>query len=176
MSTIAALHIRDVRPDERAATRALTLAAYAELAEVMAPSAWEGLRQAILSALESSDAVRLLAEQDGQILGSVMLFPPSDGAYDGAIEQIAWPEMRALAVAPGTRNQGVGRALVLACMRRARQIGARQMGLHTSRSLRAAVHLYTSLGFVRAPAYDFQPPGAELVEAYVRDLADIAAE
>jgi ribosomal protein S18 acetylase RimI-like enzyme len=32
--------------------------------------------------------------------------------------------------------------------------------------LRVAIHLYERLGFVRAPEYDFQPPGAEVVKAY----------
>jgi hypothetical protein len=39
--------VRDARDDERAAIRALTLRAYAEIADVMAPSAWAGLEQVL---------------------------------------------------------------------------------------------------------------------------------
>ena len=63
-----------------------------------------------------------------------------------------------------------GRALAEECVRRVAQSGARRIGLHTSESLRAAIHLYEGMGFVRAPAHDFQPDGAELVMAYYRDL------
>jgi ribosomal protein S18 acetylase RimI-like enzyme len=55
-------------------------------------------------------------------------------------------------------------------MRRAKQAGASRIGLHTSDSLRAAIHIYERKGFLRAPELDFQPEGAELVMAYYRDL------
>jgi hypothetical protein len=32
--------------------------------------------------------------------------------------------------------------------------------------MRAAVAMYTRMGFVRVPEFDLQPPGTELVEAY----------
>ncbi len=57
------------------------------------------------------------------------------------------------------------------CIERARRAGATELGLHTSDSLRVAIHLYERLGFVRAPEYDFQPPGAEVVKAYRLPLA-----
>jgi ribosomal protein S18 acetylase RimI-like enzyme len=52
------------------------------------------------------------------------------------------------------------------CARRARRMGATELGLHTSRSMAAAMRMYRRMGFVRAPDHDFQPPGAELVEGY----------
>ena len=58
------------------------------------------------------------------------------------------------------------------CVRRARSAGAHELGLHTSRSMRSAIRLYTRLGFTRAPERDFQPPGAELVEGYRLALGD----
>jgi ribosomal protein S18 acetylase RimI-like enzyme len=48
------------------------------------------------------------------------------------------------------------------------------LGLHTSRSMRAAVRLYERMGFVRDPEHDFHPPGAELVEGYLLRLNDPA--
>jgi ribosomal protein S18 acetylase RimI-like enzyme len=61
------------------------------------------------------------------------------------------------------------------CVRRARAAGATELGLHTSRSMRVAMRMYERMGFVRAPEYDFQPPGAELVEAYRLTLDDGAS-
>ena len=91
-------------------------------------------------------------------------------AYAGAIDQAPWPEVRLLAVAPTWRGSGAAQALMDACVRRAREMGATALGLHTSRSLAAAVRLYRRMGFVRAPERDFQPEGAEVVEGYRLDL------
>lgn len=173
MSTLAENRpaIRDARPDERAAIQELTLAAYAEYAQVMAPQAWAGLRNAVLTGLNGEpDAARIVAELDGALVGSVLLCPPTIGAYGGAVARIDWPEIRLLAVAPSARGHGVGRALILECEQRGRASGARAIGLHTSRSLKIAIHLYEQLGYTRVPEYDFQPPGAEVVTAYRKEL------
>lgn len=159
------LVIRDARPDERDAVRALTLQAYEQYASIMEPDAWAGLEAAIRSGLEVEDAERIVAERDGRLLGSVMLFPPGD-AYPGETGPVSWPELRLLAVAPEARGAGVGQALVEECVRRARRMGAAELGLHTSASMADAMRMYRRMGFVRAPEHDFQPPGAELVEGY----------
>jgi predicted N-acetyltransferase YhbS len=159
--------VRDARPDEREAVRALTERAYAEYASVMAPEAWAGLARSVRAALASDGAAaRIVAERDGALVGSVMLYPPATDAYHGLAERAAWPELRLLAVAPEARGQGIGELLVGECVRRARAAGARELGLHTSASMRAAMRMYQRLGFVRAPEHDFQPEGAEVVEGY----------
>lgn len=161
------LTIRDARDDDRAAVRELTLAAYAEYAGVMEPAAWAGLDGAVRATLESdTQAERIVAEHGGSIVGSVMLFPPHAQVYGELLEAARAPELRLLAVSPEARGLGVGRELVDECIRRARRMGAGELGLHTSRSLAAAVRLYQRIGFVRAPESDFQPEGAERVEGY----------
>lgn len=166
------LLIRDAREDERDAIENLTLEAYAEYALVMAPGAWAALRQAVLTSItDESPAERIVAEQSGRLIGSVLLFPPVEGAYSGAVERLPWPELRALAVAPAGRGKGVAKALIDECVWRARRAGAIELGLHTSDSMRVAMRMYERMGFVRAPEYDFQPEGGELVKAYRRSLA-----
>jgi predicted N-acetyltransferase YhbS len=160
------LVIRDARPDERDAMRALTLQAYEQYASVMEPDAWAGLHAAVRTALEIEDAERIVAKRGGRLLGSVMLFPPASDAYRGETGPASWPELRLLAVTPEARGEGVGQALVDECVRRARRMGAANLGLHTSRSMEAAIRMYQRIGFIRAPEHDFQPPGAELVEGY----------
>ncbi|HEU5014987.1 MAG TPA: GNAT family N-acetyltransferase [Roseiflexaceae bacterium] len=169
------LLIRDARLDERAAISDLTWAAYEQYTQIMTPTAWAGLRDAIRSALATEEpAERIVAEQHGEIVGSVMLFPAETQSYGdgGAVTSV--PELRMLAVAPSAREQGVGRALAAECVRRARQAGATALGLHTSASLHAAIRLYERMGFARVPEDDFQPEGAELVMAYRLPLASSA--
>lgn len=172
MSAGGGLVVRDARPEERGAVRALTLRAYAEYATVMAPAAWAGLDAAVRAALDGdAGEQRMVAERGGELLGSVMLFPPATDAYRGAAGAAEWPVLRLLAVAPEARGQGVGQALVDECVRRAREMGAAELGLHSSESLRAAIRMYERMGFLRAPERDFQPPGAELVMGFRLPLA-----
>ena len=170
------LVLRDTRADERPAIRELTLRAYAEYATTMAPTAWAGLEQSLLTALGTEGAAEcIVAERQGQLVGSVLLYPPAADAYGGAAQRASWPEVRLLAVAPDARGQGVGRALMEECVRRARRMGAAELGLHTSMSMRAAMQMYERMGFVRVPELDFHPDGAEVVEAYRLRLSDPAA-
>src|SRR5215470_8652318 len=95
-----------------------------------------------------------------------MLFSAAVNAYGNLTGQAAIPELRLLAVTPAARGHGIGRALVEECIERTRKAGAKELGIHTSISMQAAIHLYESFGFVRFPADDFQPEGAELVTSY----------
>ena len=163
--------IRDARPDDHDSIRALTLEAYAQYGAIMAPDSWSALEHAVHAALDSKEHVhRIVAEHDGQLVGSVLLYPPSADAYDGAGHRVTWPELRLLAVSAEARGLGVGRLLVEECIQRARGDGARAIGLHTSHSMGGAMRLYARMGFERVPDFDFRPDGAELVEAYVLHL------
>jgi len=158
--------IRDARRDEWDAVRDLTLDAYSVYATIMEPEAWAGLDGAVRRALESEMAQRIVADEDGTLIGSVMLFPASTAAYGEYTDALPAPELRLLAVPESARGRGVGRALVEECIRRARLSGAGALGLHTSKSMATARDLYLRMGFERAPETDFFPPGAEQVEGY----------
>lgn len=165
--SVGGVAVRDARPDEREAVRALVLRAYGEFAAVMEPAAWAGLEEAVRAALARDGAAEwIVAERGGEPVGAVLLYPPETDAYGGATAAARWPEVRLLSVAPEARGLGVGRVLMDECVRRARAAGATDLGLHTSHSMRAAIRMYEKMGFVRAPEHDFQPPGAELVRGY----------
>jgi ribosomal protein S18 acetylase RimI-like enzyme len=161
------LILRDAEPEERGELRRLTFEAYSPYSELMEPGAWRGLRGAVEAGLHSQEpADWIAAELDGKLVGSVLLFHPSADAYGGSVPPPDGPELRLLAVDSSVRGRSIGRALVEECIRRAQTMGAAEIGLHTSRSMRSAIRLYEQMGFVRAPERDFQPEGAELVTAY----------
>jgi GNAT superfamily N-acetyltransferase len=169
------ISIRPARPTDRGPIARLTLAAYREYATAMEPAAWRALDDAIRASLVNDDGVtRLVAELDGRIVGSAALYAPTSAPYGSLASTASWPEVRLVAVDPSARGRGVARALVGECIRRARESGASVLGLHTSRSMRAAMRLYERMGFVRDPEHDFQPPGAELVEGYLLRLDEPA--
>ena len=164
--------VRDARPEDAASVRDLTWRAFQQYATIMSAVTWAGLSGAVDSALDSTEpAHRIVVERDGVIVGSVLLFAPSTDAYGGIAQPVDWPEVRMLAVDPEARGLGVGQLLLDECLRRARADGAHSIGLHSSISMRAAMRLYTRMGFARVPEFDFQPEGGdELVEAYRLDL------
>jgi ribosomal protein S18 acetylase RimI-like enzyme len=169
--TFGNIAMRDARDDERDAIRDLTLEAYAEYATIMQPSAWAALHEVLLAALSSNEPVeRIVAERDGALVGSVMLYSPGVDAYGGRTASAGHPEIRLLAVPPAERGGGIGGALLAECIRRAAASGASEIGLHSSESMRVAIGMYEKFGFMRAPDGDFQPPGAELVMAFRRRL------
>jgi GNAT superfamily N-acetyltransferase len=106
------------------------------------------------------------------ILGTVLLYPPrSFRVPENAVAlAMPWPEVRLLAVAPAARRQGVAAALMQECVRRARQAGARILGLHTTDFMQAARRMYERMGFVRAPEIDFEPAPGLTIEGYRLDL------
>jgi ribosomal protein S18 acetylase RimI-like enzyme len=62
-----------------------------------------------------------------------------------------------LSVAAAGRRRGVGRALVKACLDRARAAGMREVLLSSLPMMTAAHALYRECGFVRAPELDHSP-------------------
>ena len=168
------LTIRDCRNEDRQAVRDVTLAAYREFASVLPAPFWNSYEQHLRTALaEEGPAERIVADRDGEILGSVLLYPPAVNAYRGGAPSTGWPEVRLLAVAPAARGQGVGTALMEECIRRARCAGASALGLHTMDAMKTAVRMYERMGFVRLPQTDFTPAPGVLVKGYRLDLQPI---
>jgi carbonic anhydrase len=87
------------------------------------------------------------AENDGRAAGCVGVRPFSEGVC----------ELKRLYVEPEQRGFGVGRALTLAAIKAAKEIGYRRILLDTLPAMRIAVKLYRELGFNDTPAY-YQTP------------------
>ncbi|HXQ32089.1 MAG TPA: GNAT family N-acetyltransferase [Steroidobacteraceae bacterium] len=93
----------------------------------------------------------LMARLDGRPVGCVGLRP-----FDAARR-----EVKRLYVAAPARGVGIGRALTVAIVVRARSLGYRQLVLDTLDTMGSAQALYRSLGFRPVTAYRFNPlPGA----------------
>ena len=162
--------IRDARPDDAAAVRAVTLAAYEQYARVLTPPLWAAYRHDIVTTLAAAPPTTLIvAEAAGAVVASVLLQPAgSVTAQPGGDREIrlAEPEVRLLAVGPAGRGRGLGRRLMEECIRRSRAAGAPTLTLHTTDMMRVAVALYERMGFVRAPELDFAPAPGVAVKGY----------
>ncbi len=165
------LKIRDARRKDRDVAREVTLSAFQQYATVMPPPRWEGYRENILTTMtDVGPAQHIVAEKDGVILGSVLLYPPGTAFSTPEEGPLTCPEVRLLAVAPRARSQGIGAALMKECIRRARRLGTACLNLHTTDMMQVAMRMYERMGFVRAPELDFHPDPSVTVKAYRLEL------
>jgi len=165
-----ALRIRDAQGNDGGAVEALTLSAYQEYAPLM-PSLWNAYRDNIVTTLAAPEpATQIVAEQGSRIVGTVLLYPAATDSDGGTPFPRPYPEVRLLAVAPAARGKGIGEALMRECIKRARRSGATTLALHTTDLMRAAMRLYTRMGFRREPALDFRPRPEVTIKGYVLDL------
>ncbi|MCW2935917.1 MAG: putative acetyltransferase [Actinomycetia bacterium] len=157
--------LREALAEEMGAVGALRVGAYEaqdllgfnpSYADTLAALGTDGRGTVLVAAGDGGDAAA------GMLLGTVMLDPWHDGSEVTRDPREA--EVRALAVAPQAQGQGVGRALMLAVIDRARAAGARRLLLSTQPTMKAAQALYLSLGFARLPDLDWSPaPGMTLL-------------
>lgn len=110
------------------------------------------------------DGRLLLAEAAGEVVGCVALRSLAP----------AMCEMKRMWVEPGFAGRGIGRALAERIVAEARMIGYRAMRLDTFPDrLRAAQHLYRSMGFVEIPDYYDNPiAGVRMFELDLRRPPD----
>lgn len=151
--------IRDAVEEELSYIRKLRLAAYEEHETKIPEAHWQALRKSILSDGDIQSGVeRMIAESDGEIIGSVALFSPDIIAYEGLLEdELGYPELRMLATSSEARGKGVATLLIKECIKRAKEKGFAEMGLHTADFMEEAIKLYEHLGFERLPQFDFEP-------------------
>lgn len=111
---------------------------------------------------------RGLANGAGPIAGTIMLVTwPLAGELVGGPDEA---EIRALAVAPGVQNGGVGTGLLLTALNWAELAGARRVVLSTLPEMRAAHRLYERNGFRRLPDRDWSPRAGVQLLAYSLEL------
>jgi len=161
--------IRAAEVDEYADVGALTLEAYRVDGHLDGVDDYgDELADAARRAAEASLLVAV-DESSGRLLGTVTYC--CHGTPYAEVSHPGEAEFRMLAVAPAARGTGVGRALVQACVARARTEGRSALALCSLESMRPAHRIYERMGFRRAPDRDWEPePGIVLI-GYVLPLA-----
>lgn len=164
------LRIRDAQAEDLDEVASLLLAAYREYAPPQPSERWEWYMRNLTDLRgQLGHAELLVAEVDGRVLGTVMLYP------DGSVEDAGgWPRgcaaVRRLGVHPEARGRGLGRALMEACVRRCRERGVGALGLHTTDAMAVARGLYERMGFARAPEMDYPLGSGAVLMAYRLEL------
>ena len=83
-----------------------------------------------------------MAHQGGEAVGCAALIKMSDGGY----------ELAKMTVDESMRGSGLGRALMEACIGKARELAATRLYLETNSSLAPAIGLYRAVGFLDMPS------------------------
>jgi GNAT superfamily N-acetyltransferase len=146
--------IRDAEMDEISAVAELIVDGFAEFRRLVPRAVWRAAVRDwrdVEGRMAFSDLI--VAEVDRQLAGTVT-FLPSGAQAVAERWPSTWASIRALVVRPRLRGRGVGRALTLECLRRARASGIATVGLHTTDFMVAAQATYLRIGFRGDPAFD----------------------
>jgi ribosomal protein S18 acetylase RimI-like enzyme len=95
-------------------------------------------RRRVVEDVEREDAIMLVAEVGGQVVGELGLYLARYGVAD-----------LGMAVAPGWRGRGIGSALLAEAIDRAGKAGAHKIALQVWPHNTAAIALYERFGFQR---------------------------
>lgn len=165
------LKIRDAQPEEHERLQSVAIAAYGEFESFLGPDFMNRFSADVLRLMNDPNTEVIVAELDGSPAGTITFYP--DGRnYDEAVPA-DWACLRTLAVLPSARGRGVGRALMDACLARARMLGRTRVLLHTLSFMTAAIALHERLGFRRAPELDVRHAPEVIFIAYLLDLQGV---
>lgn len=149
------LQIRRATVNEAASVAFLLRVSFAEVARLYTPEALaatlldtEGIRKRIQEGIPV-----WIALLDKEPVGTLSAFDRPEGLH-----------LRSMAVHPGARGQGVGRALLAAAEGLGRERGQRRVFLRTTPFLHAAIALYSRSGFTLCQAAERDFHGVPLFE------------
>ncbi|GGI08342.1 GNAT family N-acetyltransferase [Egicoccus halophilus] len=168
----AEVRIRGMRLAEAERVGSLTIEAYDRFGTI------EGPYRTFLAdprlRLDTSSAL-LVAEVDGEVVGTVTYVVPGDGEWEGPEPAPGDCGFRVLAVDPDVQGRGVGPRLVAACRERAGEQGRHRLFISSMSWMTRAHRMYERAGFVRRPDLDVMFPGG-LGVIFTLDLTDEAEE
>ena len=165
--------IRDALEHEQDTIAEVMIESYSQYKDNLTPEQWNGYRNSIYaSAFHGTPYARLVAEIDGQIVGSAQLFRSSIEAYGNPNFNVNLPFLRLIAVLPELRGKGIATMLIHEAGKRVLAIGEPTLYLHTSDMMESAIKLYERLGFERSYETDMIN-GDNIVVSYKLNLLDL---
>lgn len=124
--------------DELAADFQRINAEWIEAMFVMEPTDRDVLENPRARIIDAGDAILFVRDEDSGIIGTCALKKTGDAAF----------ELTKMGVTDAARGKKAGEFLLAHVIAQAKDMGARELYLLTSRKCETAVHLYEKLGFV----------------------------
>jgi ribosomal protein S18 acetylase RimI-like enzyme len=153
---MASLVIRPIEGADVDAVRAVAASANEEFRAAMGEAFFRAYLANVLDVeARRRDATVLVAELGQTIVGTITVYRDVNDEGMPARFPQRTAGIRATAVAPTARGQGIGSRLVDAAIETGCAQGARAIALHTAECMNAATSLYQRHGFGRTPRYDY---------------------
>lgn len=146
------MELRRIRPEEHEALGGVTVEAYRHLRGDVPLGPYEDeLRDVAKRAADS--VVFVAVDEAAVVLGGVTYVPDPERAMSEFRDPAA-AGIRMLAVSPAHQREGIGRALMEACIEAARSDGRARIILHSTELMKVARDMYRRMGFVESPELD----------------------
>lgn len=162
--------IREARPEDDVAIGELLVEAFVtQYAKKLPEVVYTDERKRTLRDVASKRAIAkvLVADVDGEVAGTVAIFPPGAPGSEAWLPNAA--DLRHLATAVRYHGTGLSRPLVDAAEEVARQWGVDAIALHVRRGAKGVADMYQRRGYVRTPEGDLDMPSVYL-EAFLLRL------
>jgi ribosomal protein S18 acetylase RimI-like enzyme len=160
---VSGVKVRPVLPSEYEQAGQLVVGAYRSLPGSRLSDEYAVQLADVASRAGQTEVMVALSNDGDGLIGCVTFVPDSSSPWAQLLEH-GEAGVRMLAVEPRAQGHGAGRALVQACVGRARELHRTALVLHTTPWMTAAHHLYETSGFERIPERDWAPiPGGQLL-------------
>lgn len=163
---MAAIEIRDALPSEYPQVADVTAGAY----RGHSMPSYEAKLRDVAGRARSADII--VGVLDGTIV-SAAAYVHKGGAYEDIAFGPTEAEFRMLVVSEAGRGLGIGEAMSLECIRRARADGRTHMVISVAPGNSPAERIYQKLGFHRDPSRDWVAEDGFALGCWVLDLSEL---
>jgi ribosomal protein S18 acetylase RimI-like enzyme len=142
-------------PNDVAALRALGLASYGRLKNVLTPENWIKM-ESVLTSDETfpvlvSSCHSFVCEENSRLLGMAFLVPHGNPTK---IYSADTSYIRMVGVHPDADGMGIAQTLTSLCIDKAKETGEKTIMLHSAEIMYAARHIYEKSGFKKVRQLD----------------------
>lgn len=133
--------IRPIQPSDNVQLQSVIQTVFVELGLPLVGTAYADIEtKQMYESYQGENEIYFVIEMDGQIFGGAGIKPLRDFESDVC-------ELQKMYFSAEIRGKGLGKALIFKCLEQAKNFGFRTCYLETIPDLKAAIHIYESVGF-----------------------------
>ncbi|MEZ4802893.1 MAG: GNAT family N-acetyltransferase [Gelidibacter sp.] len=133
--------IRQIQPKDNAQLEQVIKSIFPEFGLPLVGTAYADVETGTMfESYQGENEIYFVIEKKGKIFGGAGIKPLKDFEWDVC-------ELQKMYFSPEIRGKGLGKAIILKCLEQAKKFGFKTCYLETVPSLKAAIHIYESVGF-----------------------------
>ena len=135
--------IRQIRQEDNASVEQIIKSNFIELGLPLVGTAYADAETSkMYESYQGAHEIYFVVEKDGNVFGGAGIKPLRD--FENSV-----CELQKMYFSPEIRGLGLGKKVLMSCLEKAKEFGFKTCYLETIPSLKAAIHLYESLGFIQ---------------------------